>query len=333
MIFIKREDSMQAIMFQLLFQLLPFFLIFAVIIALYYFWTNSKYIKTEYFKITHNKFLKVLLNKGLYGEYLTYKYLRNMDGYHKFLFNVYLPKVNGETTEIDVLFISQSGIFVFESKNYSGWIFGKENQRQWTMTLPSGNKSQKFHFLNPIMQNELHIKWLKASLSGYEGIAYHSIIAFSDRCTLKKIELTEHKAEVIKRSSVKRCVEKISKQNTAILTEPLIQEIYDKLYPLTQVSVEQKQKHIDDIKKDKPVPMVESVDAPLPVIDEPEMQIVETVEVQNRDDSKRYCTKCGKEMVLRTAKTGENAGKQFWGCSGFPKCRNTIEVTQKKDVI
>jgi restriction system protein len=33
------------------------------------------------------------------------------------------------------------------------------------------------------------------------------------------------------------------------------------------------------------------------------------------------CPKCGSELVLRTAKKGQNAGKQFYGCSGFPACR------------
>lgn len=37
--------------------------------------------------------------------------------------NIYVP-YNGKTSEIDVLMIREKGIFVFESKNYSGWIFG-----------------------------------------------------------------------------------------------------------------------------------------------------------------------------------------------------------------
>ena len=35
------------------------------------------------------------------------------------------------------------------------------------------------------------------------------------------------------------------------------------------------------------------------------------------------CPRCGKQMVLRTAKKGPNAGTQFWGCSGFPECKTT----------
>jgi restriction system protein len=38
------------------------------------------------------------------------------------------------------------------------------------------------------------------------------------------------------------------------------------------------------------------------------------------------CPRCGSEMVLRRARTGPKAGKEFWGCSAFPKCRGVVEV-------
>ena len=42
-----------------------------------------------------------------------------------------------------------------------------------------------------------------------------------------------------------------------------------------------------------------------------------------RDDWK-MCPKCEREMVLRTASKGPGAGKEFWGCSGYPRCRFTM---------
>jgi len=36
------------------------------------------------------------------------------------------------------------------------------------------------------------------------------------------------------------------------------------------------------------------------------------------------CPKCGAKMVLRTAKSGQKAGKQFWGCLNYPQCRGII---------
>jgi four helix bundle suffix protein len=37
----------------------------------------------------------------------------------------------------------------------------------------------------------------------------------------------------------------------------------------------------------------------------------------------KLCPKCGKPMLLRTARKGTNSGQQFWGCSGYPACRET----------
>ncbi len=38
------------------------------------------------------------------------------------------------------------------------------------------------------------------------------------------------------------------------------------------------------------------------------------------------CPQCSKLMVLRTAKTGKNAGQQFWGCSAYPECKGVAKV-------
>jgi len=38
------------------------------------------------------------------------------------------------------------------------------------------------------------------------------------------------------------------------------------------------------------------------------------------------CPQCGATMVLRTARTGKSAGKQFWGCSAYPECKGIVEI-------
>ena len=38
------------------------------------------------------------------------------------------------------------------------------------------------------------------------------------------------------------------------------------------------------------------------------------------------CPQCGGLMALRTARVGQRAGSQFWGCAGFPECRGTVAV-------
>lgn len=39
-----------------------------------------------------------------------------------------------------------------------------------------------------------------------------------------------------------------------------------------------------------------------------------------------YCPKCGSKMVLRSARRGKYAGKNFWGCSKFPNCDGILNV-------
>ena len=103
-------------------------------------------------------------------------------------------KENGETSEVDVVFITQKGIFVFESKNYSGWIFGDEKSKNWTAMLPNRQKNQ---FYNPIMQNRTHLKWMRKYVG--DDIPLFSIIVFSNRCELKKVTVYSEDVKVIKR--------------------------------------------------------------------------------------------------------------------------------------
>lgn len=45
----------------------------------------------------------------------------------------------------------------------------------------------------------------------------------------------------------------------------------------------------------------------------------------DRTDLIPECPVCGKAMVLRTAQKGKSAGRQFWGCSGYPDCKGLID--------
>lgn len=315
-----------------------------------------KYRATTYYKQTKCSYFKLQKDIGRIGEYHTYLKLRKFEREGaKFLFNVYIPKDDEQTTEIDVLMISKKGVFVFESKNYSGWIFGSQNQKNWYQTLPvgKGRKSSKEHFLNPIMQNQLHIRCLKAFLN--KDVPIYSVVVFSDRCTFKGVDVKSDE-KVIHREDVFTTVASISqKEKTDCLAETEIKEIFDKLYPCSQVDDSVKEKHIADIKsKSSSKSIVKSVEAPgeektgdidkIEIFEEQENIVADesTVEEANtneiclekdlvadeipseteqKQEEERVCPRCGGELVLRTATRGENAGNQFYGCSNYPKCR------------
>ena len=109
------------------------------------------------------------------------------DVYHR-LNNITLPLANGGSTQIDHVIVSVYGVFVIETKNYKGWIFGNEAQRQWTQVI----MGRKYKFQNPLRQNYLHIKTL-ADLLALDLNYFHSMIAFIGECELKtRDELPEH---------------------------------------------------------------------------------------------------------------------------------------------
>lgn len=329
----------------------PIFLIPLAIVILVYIKKNKDYKDSAYYQITKVPYLSVRRDLGRWGEYLTYKYLKKFenDG-AKFLFNIYIPKENGETTEIDVLMICKKGIFVFESKNYSGWIFGSERQKNWYQTLPAGRgKSHKEHFYNPIMQNRSHIKHLEAFIG--EQISMHSVIVFSERCTLKNVEVKSTDISVINRNEVAAVVSKVcTKTSGDVLSEADVINLYNKLYPYTQSSEDVKKQHIVNIQNnlvEKPSLAAEEVDSSwqketeeshmveknvsepsgdIPtevekVQKEADEMVAESVEMDMKESQDYKCPRCGGNLVLRTASRGVNAGNQFWGCENFPKCR------------
>ena len=266
---------------------------------------------------------------GKLGELYTaqeLKYVQLFGRKGRILRNVYVPKDNGETSEIDLLYITQKGIFVFESKNYSGWIFGDEKGQKWTMMLPN---KEKHSFYNPVKQNQTHFIWLRNYIG--ENIPLFSIIVFSERCELKKITIVSQDVKVIKRDLTYAAVRDIWDKNEDRLSGEEVENLYIKLRNLTKVSKETKENHIQNIKDKygdsgkKSERQEEPVKTPENVVLEPEKNIIKEVEAEEpnieKAETDKICPRCGKKMVLRTAKKGENAGKQFWGCSGFPKCR------------
>lgn len=265
------------------------------------------YKKTEYYLITHIPYRKAHSDEGHFGEYLTYKRLKSLKGYKRFLFNVYIPKDDGTFTEADVIMLHESGIYVFESKNYSGWIFGSETQKNWTQTLPSGRKkSKKIVFLNPILQNKVHVKWLQAYLNSDANLPFYSYIVFSERCELKKVTLTSDNHSVIKRNDILQAVSAKASKSGKLLTQSKIEALFKQLYPLTQVNDTIKASHVQTIQSKYHEPVSAQTEISATPIQK------ETIKV---------CPRCGQNMVLRTAKKGSNAGQQFYGCSGYPHCR------------
>lgn len=113
--------------------------------------------------------------KGAVGEARVNSSLQsnlNALEYHV-LTDLTLP-ARGGTTQVDHIVLSRNGIFVVETKNMSGWIFGDADQARWTQVF----RRQKFQFQNPLRQNYKHIKVVQ-DLLGIEAQQLHNVVVFA----------------------------------------------------------------------------------------------------------------------------------------------------------
>ena len=195
-----------------------------------------------------NSFLKTVFDKGNYGEFLTFDYLEKLGGDNKLMTNLYIPKEDGSTTEIDLIMLSHTGIYVFESKNYSGWIYGDEKNKNWTQTLEN---KQKNKFFNPIWQNKAHITALKSIVDIENDSLYKSYIIFSERCTLKKINIVSPNIKVIKRDQLNNAIRTDTRNSPELLTTEEINRLCSDLQKYAHADEQVKEAHIDNIKNRK----------------------------------------------------------------------------------
>lgn len=201
---------------------------------------------------------------------------------YKTFHNVILATPDG-STQIDHVIISIYGVFVIETKNMTGWIFGAKDQSRWTQII----FQKKFRFRNPLRQNYKHTLSLAKALDIPHDHVF-SVVAFVGDSTFK----TPMPPNVTHGYD---CVRYIKQHNQELFSLEDVHLLIDLL--------EQKQ---------------------LPPTAETKRQHIE--HVQNIAVNKTVCTRCGKPMVERVAKKGANVGQTFLGCSGYPKCRNTVEL-------
>ncbi len=140
---------------------------------------------------------------------------------------------NGEmTSQIDHIVINPRGVFVIETKNYSGRIYGSENQREWTQVLAYGKVKNKFY--NPLKQNATHVYNVKRLVG---DLPVHSLVVFVKNNT-RYIEANN----VIPLSELKRTL--LCGEN--VLSYNQIQTAYDRLMQnKTDISTKQ---HVQNIR-------------------------------------------------------------------------------------
>ena len=223
--------------------------------------------------------------KGSIGESRIAGQLNKLNKEYKVLNDIFIRTSKG-SSQIDHIVISTYGIFVIETKNYSGWIHGNENSEYWSQTFyKSRNK-----FRNPVKQNWAHIYALKEVLSNYRYIKYYPIVVFVGSAELKNITsqipvvYDNELFQIISRKSIEQS-----------LTTSEVETITDQLIKLNIQNKENRKEHVQQIHQN-------------------------TYERIQKERS-LVCPRCGGNLVIRNGPYGK-----FYGCSNYPSCRYKMKI-------
>ena len=165
--------------------------------------------------------------------------------HYRILRNVYIPKRNGEFSEIDVLLLHETGVYVFESKNLSGSIYGNADKLHW---LRYRKKGEKDFIPNPIKQNEAHINYLRDFLKQDKyKFRVFSLIVFGLNAKLNAIPkdtslTTTHEIFNLEMDLIKKF-----EAGFNFYSPEIIDSWSKALIPCTMLSEDQKKAHIDRV--------------------------------------------------------------------------------------
>lgn len=143
-----------------------------------------------------------------------------------------------------------------------------------------------FRFQNPLRQNFKHVMALETTLNVAPSTV-HSVVVFVGRSTFK----TEMPPNVTQGTGLIRFIKSFNQVVfTVAQVDALVQSLQENRLSR---SISTHRQHVESLKE------------------------------RSDPQAERLCPKCGAQMVLRAAKTGREPGKQFWGCSEYPRCRFT----------
>ncbi len=256
------------------------------------------------FSAKNNKFIRQFFHPspeeiGNTGEKHVSNWLAGLDSESYLVINdMVIPDTHegSGTTQIDHVVLSPYGIFVVETKNYAGWIFGEEKATNWCQVL----QREKHRFQNPYRQNFKHIACL-SDLTKLPWNKFISIVAFVGDCEFKTRDELPRSLVTCKRELLNyiHSFKEIRLRNESLVHIKTL---------LTQDVANQRQ-----LLQNDHVSHVHAVMAQ------------KTLMVELAGGKPPKCPYCGSTMLLRTARKGMSAGHKFWGCSRFPRCHGIID--------
>lgn len=187
-------------------------------------------------KIDENKHQKMATAKGKEGEQAVNKVLSSLGSNYVNMKTIMLKTKSG-STELDHVVVSIYGIFVVETKNYSGTVIGDDKYKNWKHYDRSGKERE---FYSPIKQNAGHIGTLKRAINQDESV-FIPIVVFSGSAEVK----VTAKTPVVKLDQLSKTVKSYKKK---IFTKTEVKSIVKEIKSNNMDSMMARKQHIKHVK-------------------------------------------------------------------------------------
>lgn len=196
----------------------------------------------------------IAIRKGELGEYKIDIQLSQLPKEYMSLSDLLIknPKSSTGYSQIDHVIITPYGLFVIETKNYQGTIYGGKERKTWLI-------NGKFKMMNPLVQNYGHIQALKNFIDVKFHQYFISMVSFTKRSTfkideeLRKInsnELVVYDVELTEFINRKVAILKLQYKNPVLMKDD-IEVIHTSLLNSNISDASIRKQHVDNIRSKK----------------------------------------------------------------------------------
>ena len=273
------------------------------------------------------------VNAGIYGENAIHFELANSHIPMYVLHDLYLEH-DGLTAQIDYLLVTRKHVYVIECKNLYGNI-EINNAGDFMRTVHYGQRAHKEGIYSPITQNRRHLELIKA-MRGAEKTnvltkalfensfynAYRSIVVLANPKTVlyDRYAKKEVKNQVIRADQLTEYIRTTDRSADASISEKEMENLAQYFLSHHQEhTVDYTAKYREEMETAQASQQNTEQQAPA---EQPSEQPIE----KSASAEKIICPRCGAAMIKRKAAKGAYAGKEFYGCSNYPKCHCIINI-------
>lgn len=202
---------------------------------------DLKYFEKEIKKENEKEKLDIYEQKGYEAEIKIVNILNRIFSNDKIIHDSYFRDEEMVTTQIDIIVVDKTGIYVIESKNYSGIIKGNTRNKNWIQIF---NNKKYVKFSNPVIQNNRHIEDIKINLKDFNlpNNVFKSYIVFGDKCKLD-VQYSENEI-VIKQNELFYKILQDKESSKEVLSQDEVDKVSKRFMAHANVSKEMKEEHI-----------------------------------------------------------------------------------------